>query len=395
MSSIVSCCLQDCNCSSKGSDCQGNCNPSNSDVTIPLCQGALLEYCSGADLPPDDASWISRWIDPNGSGAPIEQGCFNALQRNLFSFEASNYPLGPMGNCSIGPPNTPGTCTPANTGTVGPAGVTGNTSGYPLNSIGTAWATQLIKAAMAKYISNGFSIGALPGTIGYSPFQDFLHDYICCQYPTICASSLDKVCQTYTSKSLGLNPSAISWCGCHLPDSEYKNYIDKYQINKECTPMCNRSDNIAPVDSNGQPVTCKQGVCLIDNITIDLSKTQVSGGINIDQICGGCSGAATCSCIIENNSFIAANSSISGGINLQESCTSSTCTRTNPIPGDTPSVLNVPCSADPNYNPFAQQESQRQKELDSIRNQRTLLITIVFIISVVIILLILLWLQPR
>lgn len=373
----IQCCLNDNACSTDPNSCwtdgsaqRNTCNPGFRDITSIPCQGRMLTYCSGADLiDPTDSSWINRWID--STGKPLPQGCYRALQRNLYT--------SPTQPCYAGPqviPPTPGnTCIPA------PAN---------FNAEGLAWAQQLMQAVLAKYASNGFSLGSLPGTAGYSPFQDFIYNNICCPYPALCQKGLNGVCANMTAQRLTLNPTAVNWCGCHLPAGEYAKYVNTYQINKECTPMCNKAGVIPTTDANNNPIQCNQGVCLIDNVTIDLSQSKVSGAINIGQLCSNCASAGSCSCIIENDSFISANSSFSGNIDLAQHCTSSTCSRTNPIPGASPAYIPVPCTEPSNYNPLAQQA----QELSQAATRRKIEIGAVILIIVVAVVIALLAISP-
>jgi hypothetical protein len=115
----------------------------------------------------------------------------------------------------------------------------------------------------------------------------------------LCQDGLDRVCETQTAQRISLNPAIAQWCGCHLPPQEYEDYSVKFNIPPECTPMCNRSGTIPIVGINAEPVNCKQNVCLIDEVTVNLINAQIGGGITFDQICGNC-GGNPCSCIISN-----------------------------------------------------------------------------------------------
>ena len=51
-----------------------------------------------------------------------------------------------------------------------------------MDSDGYFWGQQLISATLQKYTAQGFVIGALPGSPGYNPFQDFLYSTVCCPF---------------------------------------------------------------------------------------------------------------------------------------------------------------------------------------------------------------------
>jgi len=351
------------------------------------CQEIMLDYCSGVGV--DDQSWFARWVDLDGN----PQECMLALERNLFQ----NFPGD--SKCQVkGIINLGGECTPL---VLYPSTITtdsdGNTitGGGPVNALsdeGVIWGRQLMNAVFAKYKSQDFVIGAIPGTPGYSSFQDFLYS-LSCQVPIITQDALDSTCSIYTAQRLSLNPDVANWCGCYLPDAEYTQYVDSYQINKECTPMCNRSTTIPIVAGDNTAILCDQTVCIIDDITINLNNSNLNGGINIGQICGNCAGtlgsSSSCSCIVENNTVDAANAEL-GSINLLNSCSSTTCTVKNPGYRDLPATIAVPCdqSSDPN-SVYAQ--AQAELEAAQAAARRRELGIYLLIIGIFLLLLLLLW----
>jgi len=159
---------------------------------------------------------------------------------------------------------------------------------------------------------------------------------------------LTNYCSQYSADDLVSNPNLVRWCGCYLPDSEYVKYVNQYQINKECTPLCNRRGNIPLTNPTGTSnITCTTDTCLIDNISISLLNTTVTNGINFSQLCGGCgtnTSNAACTCIMENNTISAVNSKIGGGINISQSCGSSVCYEDNPNTAG-PAQLQIDCNA--------------------------------------------------
>ena len=44
--------------------------------------------------------------------------------------------------------------------------------------------------------------------------------------------------------------------GCYLNDSIYEEYAQKYDISRECTPMCNNDNAIKTVDNDLFPLKC-------------------------------------------------------------------------------------------------------------------------------------------
>lgn len=405
------CCLKDLKCSTATTNdpCfsdpahKNTCDPIYRSQTNTQCQPYLLDYCSGADIKnPNDTSWINRWQNPT-TGQPAE--CYHVLQRNLFSFPNSG---DPQKRCLTGPPLTGDTsCTPVNTNI------------FPINASGYNYSSALINAVFAKY-QQTFTIGTLPGFAGFNSFQDFLYQNVCCKYPGLCNNGLKAACSTYTAQRLTLNPEASLWCGCNLPDGEYQNYVDRYQINKACTPMCARPGVIQNATGSGQPITCQQNICLIDNIAINLVNTSVNG-VNFAQMCGGCQtpigptgttgvtgstgftgttgnsgntigvtnnvGNTTtsfCSCIIADSSITAVNSKIQGDVNLSQNCGSATCTIPNPdTSSGAPAMLTVPCTGNV-PDPFAVRNQEilaAQKQA----NKKKLIYTLIFIAVVIVV----------
>ena len=361
----IKCCLQDKVCQNPGrgepqahtdapSSCfsdgakKNTCSPCHRDITsrdetkadgsvfscddkgLTPCQELVLEYCSGQDLVSGDTSWIQRWetTDPD-LGQPV---CIYALKRNLFS------EIG-CGGADIPITNQSGLCQP----------VTG-----PLSSEGVIWGRTLMDSVLERYANDGFVLGSNPGNVGYNTFQDTLYQ-ISCAVPVIIQDGLDKSCSVYTADSVSRNPTIANFCGCYLPNEEYKHYVDFFQVNRECTPMCNRITSIPGVSGDNQPIRCNQSSCIIDDVTINLISSNIGQeGVGISQFCGNCSGTqpgttGSCNCIISSDVITAVNANI-GGINISEQCSSSICSIPNPDPLAKPAQISVPCSQVTNPN---------------------------------------------
>jgi hypothetical protein len=362
------------------------------------CKDVMLQFCSGSDLSNDDPESIQilsdRWFT-FVSGVYQPGPCTFALERNLFE----NIPTPCVAKGAI-PFTTscrsliPSSGTTATSGEPGTAGV--NMSA--LSSAGVAWGQELFAAVFAKYKALGFTIGSVPGTIGYNPFQDYLYN-ICCQVPIICSGSLDSICSIYSAQRLSFDPDVANWCGCYLPDQEYASYVDAYQINKECTPMCNRLTTIPIVNGANSAILCTQDICIIDDISINLNNTSSNGGINISQLCGNCSGTfgsrSTCSCIIQNNTIEGANAVI-GNINLNEACSSTTCNVTNPgFPG-LPPTIEVPCDQISDPNSVYSQELAQLQAAEAAQRRRTLAVyLIIFGVFLVVVIIAYFLIRPR
>lgn len=387
----LTCCLNDYSCNSTNSACfsddtqqntcadgtlgtgsfEGQYVPNYRSLVSPDCQDVFLQYCTG-NLPDDDQNstdWLDRWTTNNGGIG----SCANILARNMFATSGHT--------CGTVPPITPGICS------INPP--------LPINSQGYFWAQNLVSETMAKYAAQGFEIGTLPGFPGYNPFQDFLYSNVCCPYPGLCQDGLNIACARYTSQRISLNPAVSQWCGCHLPDAEYQSYSAKYNIPPECTPMCNRSGTIPIIGINATPVLCKQNICLIDGVTVNLINAQIGGGIDFDQVCGNCGGGAQCSCIVSDTTVDISNSTIGGNvIPVSEGCGALTCSQTNP--GTTgPSTITVPCGTTAGFNPYAQYEAEVAAAQAAAKKDSFLITLIIIGAALVIIFLIILFIHPN
>lgn len=340
--------------------------PNHRKLVSEDCQDVLFQYCTGT-LPndnPTSTAWLDRWTGP--------QSCNYALQRNLFRGVENGclqtIPSGPTGVCNLPPP-------------------------LPIDSEGYFWAQRLVAAAMTRYQDQGFQIGTLPGFPGYNPWQDFMYNNVCCPYPGLCQESLQRVCATQTAQRISLNPAISQWCGCHLPTAEYEEYSVKFNIPPQCSPTCNRIGTIPIVGINGEAIPCRQDICLIDDVTINLVNAQIGGGIEFNQICANCQGAQ-CSCIVSDTTIDISNETIGGNfIPIAEGCGSITCSQTNPgVTG--PATLTVPCDGTGPVNPYTEFEEAQAAARAQAKKNAWLWTLIAIGIAIVLIYLIIFVIHP-
>jgi len=287
------------------------CNPNNRNVTSKSCKSNIESWCAGDDLvDPSDTQWISRWTEPVSY-------CRYSVNRLLN-------------------PTTPGLT--YNDGIIA-------NSGDILPAQNFINAKDIVSHAIKRYQSVGFTVGALPGTSQYSPFQDVMKD-ICMGNPGICQNSLEKICSAYNINQFLINPGLVQWCGCYLSNPEYANYTDVLQIPKECTPICNRPDTISLVQADGvTPKKCTSNICLIDNVNLTITNSIIGGNISFSQVCGGCSGS--CQCFFDNIDVNISSSSIGGNINFAQNCGSNpTCYKNDPTTGE---KVQVSCNSNLSY----------------------------------------------
>lgn len=355
----ITCCFNDLVCSGKspstnpvkcysdGENRQNTCDDGSGgnnyrSITSRGCQDIMTQYCTGTlptDPPPEANSiaWLDRWDQGRGIK---EQTCNEVIARNLFRTSS------PCGEAI--PPLVPGQCN------IPPV--------LEIDSEGYFWAQSLITAAISRYEEQGLSIGALPGEANYNPWAEFLYANICCPYPGLCQSALTKACETNTAQRISLNPAISQWCGCHLPIGEYEDYSVKFNIPPECTPMCNRTGTVPIVGVNAEPVLCKQDICLIDGITVNLINSQVGGGIDFNQICGNCGVNASCSCVVSNTTIDINNSTIGGNVvPVSQGCGSVSCSETNPG-GTGPNVISTKCDGGNPYSQYDQNVANSEAE---------------------------------
>ncbi len=263
---------------------------------------------------------------------------------------------------------------------------------------GLAWAQQITTASVNKLKALGASIHTPANLAKDSEYFSKWLFPLCSNYPNICQPFLETECSTVTEAELKSNPDIRKWCGCYLPDSFYDKYTSNF-INKECTPYCNSTSVIPLANQDGiGPQYCSQSVCIIDDVSISLAKTEFEsngGTLNFSQVCGSCgtnyqdasnvltsgnsqniqegstktkngsksafiqSGSSnqqntllnntaniTCNCRIENFTLQSLGASITGGINLSQSCAgNSKCynTQTDPLTGQAQTV-EVDCN---------------------------------------------------
>lgn len=169
---------------------------------------------------------------------------------------------------------------------------------------GLFWANNSMATIFSKLAAEGIGISGTPNQVSYDPRVNIFFQ-LCKDYPGACQDALNNVCQSSTVQSLNNNPTLVKWCGCYMPDEQYSRYTDIYKVPKECSPMCNRSENIPSINNEYKAKICENNnLCVIDNINFEYSTGAGSGDISVRQICGGCGGKnASCNCIIDNDEF--------------------------------------------------------------------------------------------
>ena len=194
---------------------------------------------------------------------------------------------------------------------------------------------------LSKYFNTtieGFNI-SLPGQIGFNPFQDTLIQS-CVDVGGVCATAEAQLCNGCTRSDISNNSSLIGLCGCFAPVLSPTIYTRT--IPTACDPLCNNSTAAQLINATtGAQSVCTDSVCVIDSLSVNAVKT-TTGGVNIAQICTGCS--TGCTCVIDTSIL-----NLTSGIGLdnpalfQQYCppSESTCLVIN---NTTQSSTVVPCA---------------------------------------------------
>lgn len=363
----LTCCFRDLACNSSSSDNQycfsdstkkRTCAPEFRDKSSTQCQDLLYEFCIGKNV--NDNVFYSRWLDTVLiDGTEYPQPCYHALYRNLFKNQA-------------------GAC-------LQQSGV-----GFP-NSQGFAWSKELMSDVFRRYTSSGNSLDSRPGENTNIEFNSLLWD-ICLNNPGICQPALNTYCTSVTVDTLIRRPGLSSWCSCYLPDEQYSKYTNLYQINKECTPICNVPGVIPLPDDAGTAIKqCQQSICIIDDVSISLAESK-SENITFSQLCGSCGGTGTCSCVFSNTTITIINSDLEDGINISQECSgNSKCYTEVEQPDGSFKAVEINCSASDldAQNPYAEVEKQNAYNQQQALNKRNWFVLILFILVTIFI--VILW----
>lgn len=157
----------------------------------------------------------------------------------------------------------------------------------------------------------------------HDPFIDEIVK-ICRENPGACDAVLTAKCSDTVRDDLSNNVNLANLCGCFMPDVQYAKY-SQFGIERVCDPVCTIGTSVKPLDTTtsnpAQFQRCKQSICVIDNVMIDILAQSSVGDINFSQACGNCSddGNASCRCYITDINISSINSKV-GDINFDQAC---------------------------------------------------------------------------
>lgn len=242
------------------SDFTKTCHPNNRNNTSSECREVLKDICKGNVK---YGVWQDYWVKGRSvdlpDGTSLQQPCAKAAARNLYGTT-----LGCDGNFTRAIP-----------GSVDPQGL--------------EWSQEVVSGMLERYVASyGSPISGI-NTAGLKTNNDVVDGMvfdICSKNPGLCSEFLNKECKNFTNDDLAQNPNIVKWCGCYLADSQYEKYINLLQINKECTPFCQKAQIPLVGDDGVSIVECLENICIIDDATINYAES--TGAVEFNQICSSC-----------------------------------------------------------------------------------------------------------
>lgn len=307
----------------------GNCPVLVSITTTSVCNNVILNHC--VNEPNTIEEFKERWNagnifnikkEPYGDNSfKFSRSCYYPLARYLTdSTIRDKFPI-------------------QNVSGVYSALTTGNTieefTGIDETNPSLDLAKKLISELLIKYQKSlKYDVLKEPGSSGAEPvsanglaFSSQLFN-VCKSVPILCnndlfnSNFLNSICQSVTKDQItSTNDLLRKWCGCYMQNDVYG---DAYpNITRECTPFCN-SDTVIGIAEGTSISDCKQSICIIDDITINLIENR-GGAISLGNLCGDCSGKnQVCKCQIGGSNLTLINNElrdISGGnLNLNTTC---------------------------------------------------------------------------
>lgn len=113
-----------------------------------------------------------------------------------------------------------------------------------------------------------------PGQEGYHPFQETIRQ-TCDRLPGVCDPVLKKLCDGCQRDEISQDPTTLRFCGCFAPSL---GQVGDETISPQCDPLCVRNEVIRlPDPQTGNYLECNADVCVIDNVAINATESQVQG----------------------------------------------------------------------------------------------------------------------
>lgn len=132
--------------------------------------------------------------------------------------------------------------------------------------------------------------------------------------PGVCDTFLNDYCDQFSRQDLVTGQEVNrSWCGCYVPPDPsilpYANQLvsplpscpNDPNPGAACDPLCRASTAVKKSClESGQLYTCPQNVCVINNVSIDVSNSE-AGTVNINTLCSGCDEGCLCIVDVDSN----------------------------------------------------------------------------------------------
>ena len=295
------CCFNDFNCNkTNGDSCfqtparQRTCHPNYRDLSSETCRDIIYDYCVGNKTLPTQNDWLEMWLEDSF----VELNSKMMIEKNQFT-TTGHYNTTPDDIHARGrryPNKQKQPCLRAIARAVSNSQICTfedlqniDVVDAIVNSEGFEWAKGVIKKVFDKYNDEGGSFLGGINTDGLNRSAGFQNTFwkICNKIPGLCTEILNEACKSYTTDDIVSNPNLSQWCSCYMDKSEYEKY-EKFDIQKECTPICNRDGVIPSITTEGQVQFCLSTVCMIDEVTVKLVNVENTGSINFNQICPSC-----------------------------------------------------------------------------------------------------------
>lgn len=214
-------------------------------------------------------------------------------------------------------------------------------------------AQQVVQGKIVELFDTYFITNQLTDDVTSTSFNNFQTTLLSlCTDPTlpgVCTEFLNGYCSQFSRDQANNSPTLINFCGCYVPpDPIFLQYtLGSPECNlgitgctagctagntgctgqPACDPLCHRALTSQKSNvQNGMLITCPQNICVIDNVTINVTESEVPGGINFNTVCSGCGGATGadgCLCIVSGVNISATTGQIGIGTNFNQFCSGS------------------------------------------------------------------------
>ena len=281
---------------------QRTCHPWYRDLSSTTCQAQITPYCLGEAFLPDQKDWMEMWLlDSSVNLSSFMEINNDAIPNDWNSVDSdSNLSYNTVSEKALSSGNKRTIKQPCLTAIARAMYVnTDQVANWQdlknfkllsgsVNKVGFPWAQEVLNLVFQKYLKEyGSFIGGVDQD-GYersSKFEDMMWE-VCSNFPQLCQNSLKGFCANVKATDLAYIPNAQKWCGCFLPEQEYKKY-DNLNIPRECTPLCSGDGNIPLTDESYVPKICTNNICMIDDLAIEIISSQY-GNFNFNQVCRSC-----------------------------------------------------------------------------------------------------------